>query len=575
MAGFEVGSVIAYIKADISDFKNKISDAKKATEGFRDGISTIGKEAAIFTGIATTALIAFGKQSVDASNEAEAAQAQLEHAVINVTHATKDQLKATEDLATALQDKGVLDDDAIKMGLAQLSTFGLSNTAVRKLGGSLADLAVNQFGVHASGEQLSDTANMIAKALNGQFGVLEKSGIRFTELQQNIIKTGTEMEKVKAINEGFAQNLKYTNDVAITTTEGKIAHFIVMWGNLQERVGDVIKGFVTFMATGDLTGEFLRGLGIDEDDPRLNGLFKLREAFVALGNWIAANQALVISFLEGLGIALAALMVIGTIYIAVVALTNPLFLLAAAITLLFVAWQTNFLGIRDITQQVFDVLVFLIQNVVMPIITAVTNWVKQNWSTIAMVTKTTWDLITSILQVAFAGILGIFGILLGLLTGDWKAAWNIINKAGDVGIAGIKNLLTSALNFIGGWGGMLFDELTRPFRQAWDTISGLVNKIKDALDFTKRHSPSVVDIVQKGVKLVNDSLSDLDMPISGLNTSIAPSFTSLGGGGAGNAFNSIQIDLSNAVISDEAGAMRMGEMVGDAIIRKLNSNIRH
>jgi phage-related protein len=211
----------------------------------------------------------------------------------------------------------------------------------------------------------------------------------------------------------------------------------------------------------------------------------------------------------------------------------------------------------------------------MPIITAVTNWVKQNWSTIAMVTKTTWDLITSILQVAFAGILGIFGILLGLLTGDWKAAWNIINKAGDVGIAGIKNLLTSALNFIGGWGGMLFDELTRPFRQAWDTISGLVNKIKDALDFTKRHSPSVVDIVQKGVKLVNDSLSDLDMPISGLNTSIAPSFTSLGGGGAGNAFNSIQIDLSNAVISDEAGAMRMGEMVGDAIIRKLNSNIRH
>jgi hypothetical protein len=172
--------------------------------------------------------------------DAEKSAKMLEHAVIDVSHATKEQLAATSALADELERKGVLDGDNIKMGLAQLSTFGLSNDAVRGLGSSLADLAVNQFGVKASGEQLSDTANMIAKALNGQFGVLEKSGIRFTDAQKSIIKFGSEMEKVKAINEGFAQNLKYTNEVALTTLEGQLAKTQVQVGNISESIGQAL-----------------------------------------------------------------------------------------------------------------------------------------------------------------------------------------------------------------------------------------------------------------------------------------------------------------------------------------------
>lgn len=178
--------------------------------------------------------------SVKAAGEAEAAQKQLEHAVLNVTKAKQEDLIATMNLADELERKGVLDGDNIKIGLAQLSTFGLSNKAVQALGGSLADLAVNQYGVNASGEQLRDTADTIAKALNGQFGVLEKSGIRFTQAQKNMIAYGNEMQKVQAINEGFAQNLKYTNDVALTTTEGKMAKLRVTLENVKEAFGSTL-----------------------------------------------------------------------------------------------------------------------------------------------------------------------------------------------------------------------------------------------------------------------------------------------------------------------------------------------
>jgi hypothetical protein len=198
---------------------------------------------------AGTAVVAFGVQSFRAYSEAEKQSKMLEHAVVDVTHATRQQLDQTNALADALEKKGVLDGDNIKQGLAQLSTFGLSNKAVQALGGSLADLAVNQYGVSASGEQLSDSANMIAKALNGQFGILEKSGIRFTDAQKSMIEFGTEEQKVDAINQGFAQNLKYTNEIAAQTSEGALARLQVTFGNLQEKIGGVVAQGLTPMVT--------------------------------------------------------------------------------------------------------------------------------------------------------------------------------------------------------------------------------------------------------------------------------------------------------------------------------------
>lgn len=226
----------------------RVKDEAAAAFGRISG--SLNKMRPAFAGMAAAGTVALGSiaaiggKAVADFAEAEASSAMLKHAVIDVSHATEQQLQATNDLADALERKGVLDGDNIRTGLAQLSTFGLSNDAVRGLGGSLADLAVNQFGVSASGQQLSDSANMIAKALNGQFGILEKSGIRFSDAQIAAIKFGTEMEKVDAINQGFAQNLKFTNEVALSTTEGKMAKAAVSTGNLSEAMGSVLAPIV-------------------------------------------------------------------------------------------------------------------------------------------------------------------------------------------------------------------------------------------------------------------------------------------------------------------------------------------
>lgn len=282
-----VGSLHYDFDIDDKNLNKQLDDAdkkvKKFGAGLDDGLSAVGKSITSAFKVATVAVaavtagaIAFGVKSVKAFEEAEIAQKALEHAVVGVTHATQEQLQATSDLAEELSRKGVLDDDAIKLGLAQLSTFGLSNDAVRKLGGSLADLAVNQFGVNASGEQLADTANMIAKALNGQFGILEKSGIRFTQAQKDMIQFGTEMQKVDAINQGFAQNLKFTNDVAITTFAGGVAHLKVQFGNMQETIGGI---------TSQALVPFLRVLSEVAEDVHFDTLTKALTNFVQSKSW--------------------------------------------------------------------------------------------------------------------------------------------------------------------------------------------------------------------------------------------------------------------------------------------------
>lgn len=205
--------------------KNKVDDMQP----------TFKKMAAVGT-VAFVGIAAAVKSSTAAFAEAERAERQLYNAVVNVSKGTKEQVKAIDDITKALQKKAGVDGDALKMGAAQLSTFGLQSDSVVKLTKSLADLTVNQNGLGASADQYITSANVMAKALNGQFGALEKSGIRFTEAQQNLILYGTEAEKVAALQEGLNQNLRETTDTVggVDLASAKLKQ---TFGDIQENIG--------------------------------------------------------------------------------------------------------------------------------------------------------------------------------------------------------------------------------------------------------------------------------------------------------------------------------------------------
>jgi hypothetical protein len=250
-------------------------EASKELDKFRGKVEKMQpafQKMAVAGVAAFAGITAVATKSVTAYAEVERAQRQLEHAIVGVSKGTSAQVEEVQKLTAALQKKAGVDADSLNMGVAQLSTFGLQTQSVINLTKSLADFTVNQNGLNASADQYIDSANTIAKALNGQFGVLERSGIRFTEHQQAMIKNGTEAEKVAALQEGLAQNLRETTDTVAgvdlamakfsRTTEDiseNIGRALVpAFGKLMEKIQPVVERFAAWTeANPELAGKIL------------------------------------------------------------------------------------------------------------------------------------------------------------------------------------------------------------------------------------------------------------------------------------------------------------------------------
>lgn len=578
---FDVGSVVAHITADIGDFKKKMGDAQNAADNFGKGLGSVGnalkgvgQQAAIFSGIVAAGVVVFGKQSVDAFNESEAAVTQLRAVLKSTGSAAGVFEEDILDQAQALQKMTKFSDEAVVSSANLLLTFtNIKGPIMQEAIATTLDMS------QALGQDLKSSSIQLGKALNDPIkGItaLSRVGVSFTEQQKatitSLVESGKTMEAQKIILKELSVEFGGSARMAGTTFAGQVEILKNQFGELQEKVGAVITGFVLFMSQGVMMATFLDALGMTEDDPLIQGLYSFREALIKIGEWIKANQELVIMFVKGLAIGLAALLIIGTITGLLALLLNPLTLIVVGITLLFAAWQSNFLGIRDITMAVVNELVSVFNNILMPIIQAVANWVTAHWTQIRLITEGTFNIIKGIIQIAWAAIYAIFSIFLALLTGDWKTAWENIKHAMSIAWDGIKSIFSGVFSYIKAWGQTVLDALIKPFNDAWNAIQETVRKIRDALDFTKRHSPSVVDIVQRGVRLVNSSLDDLNMDIGGVHPTVSPSL--IGGSSSNQSMNSISIDLTGAVISDENAAMRIGEMIGDNIIRKLGSNVR-
>lgn len=578
---FDIGAVIAKIDADISGFTDGMNEAQKKASGFGQKLQNIGasvadfgKQAAIFSGIATAAVVAFGKSSVDSYNESEKQLAQLQAVLKStggVAGVTADQAIK---LAAAFQKTTTYSDEATLSAENMLLTF---TNITKDIFPQATETVLNMS--TALGQDTKSSAIQLGKALQDPIlGVtaLRRVGVNFNEAQaeviKNLVETGKSAEAQQMILKELATEFGGSAAAAATTFGGQLEILKSRFDDVKEAIGQVIVGFGTMVATDDagLFADGLQKLGINSQAV-VTFFGQFAGALRDFGGWVAENKELVLTFLTGLGLGIGALLVIGTITMAIAAFTNPLFLLVMAITALYTAWQTNFFGIRDITMQVVNEIVAFWQEYLAPAIAAIVATFVANWVYLKDQIDGIWKIIIGIFQVAWAIVYGVIKVGLALLSGDWKAAWDAIVQMAKTAWSGIQNIFNGALQFIRGWGGQLISELVRPFQEAWNQISALVNKIKDALDFTKRHSPSILDIVNSGVSKVNDALGDLAWGPS-INATAAGLAVSRGGDQSSTTI--VRIDMAGAMIADTYGAQQMAEIIGDGIVKRLQQNVR-
>jgi tape measure domain-containing protein len=496
---------------------------------------------------------------------------------------TKDGDKAVDILldvgkAIATSGKGQAEMNSVIANLQQVASTGVvSEMDIRQFQRAIPLFNDILKASNLTTEELKGSAN----AADLLFGAFEKAGAKggitamgftaqagtFNQVMSNLSDTIgiTLSDFVKA--SGIFDLFKG----AVTKTTGAISGF--------GRKFSMIVGLIRSGIQGDLTGRFLRDFGLNEDDAivakwfrfgkvirnvieSIKGIFQgqdlkaelteafsfftgdnfaqagliadivigLVNAFRSLSTWIVENKETVFAFLKGVAVALAALLIIGTIAGLVSMLTNPLVLISALVGLLFVAWQKNFLGIQDITRDVVKAItefwakhkedIMYIINGIKEIILWFFEQLKTFWKlygdNIMTVARAMWEFIKSYFKNSIDILIGIIKFFVAVFKGDWQGAWDAVKSIvqasfniiksyfsmlGTIATEGVKAVYDTAVYWIG---------------KAWNYVKEVAEKIRSAIsnafNVKKRNSPSILDRLSILKDAVSSTLESIQVP---------------------------------------------------------------
>jgi hypothetical protein len=545
---FNVGSVIAHIKADITGFQDGIKEAQKGADIFGDRIQGVASTLGTMTKVAAIAAVGaaaiFAKSSIEA-----AAEAQKEMAKFNTL--LKNSKNPTDELRVAILKAA---DASVKLGFDDEETAMSIARFYQRTGDLNQSLMLNSVAMDLARDKNMDMVTaqqMVGLVLSGNGRALKQYGIILKDSATPLEAIIELQTKVKGSAEAYSQ-----------TYAGSIEIFNQEFTNLKETVGAVFLPSITQAATG--IANVVSKIKEWEIQTRAieNAIKTVGDNLKIVNTYLEEHKTeveVVAGFLTLFFI--PALVAVGV----QMALNLATSIGNATISLVMFGvegWTAIYMLMAKIVQLGIASAAFIFH-------TAVT--IAQTAATIAA-TAATW-LLNAAMIVLTAPIWLVIAAIVALIAIGYLLIknWDEVKAFGKAMLDFIVAKFWEFVETLKNIGGKIFNAIKQPFEDAWNTISGIVKKIKDALDFTKRQSPSVVDIVNKGVNEVNKAMNGLEF-----NTSITPRVAamSVSNAGQGSMVNRINIELPNAVIGSEFEATAMGERIGDAIIKKLQLNVR-
>lgn len=170
------------LKQGVDEAKSAVEDVKNTGENTGSQLTGTFEKLgqAIITAFSVKAVMDFANACWEAYNIQEQAEIKLEQLMGN-TGATDAQIQSIKDLCAELQEVGVIGDEVAIAGASMLAQFGANEEQIRALLPSIEDMAVSLYGVNVSQEQMASASKAVSKALEGNYGALEKLGVVLTE----------------------------------------------------------------------------------------------------------------------------------------------------------------------------------------------------------------------------------------------------------------------------------------------------------------------------------------------------------------------------------------------------------
>lgn len=561
---FNVGSIVAKVEADISNFQDSMRKAENTANDFGGRMTKVSKTiGAGMIGVGTAmagAMIVAGKKGVETAAEFERLQIALE----TVTGSSEKAASAMNTIKRTAQESPFFEtaslaefvqlmaasgqeiDQAVKSGLKfgdVAAAFGKGNAEMTRMGNTLSQVM---------GKGKADIVDFKELVNAGWVTVrkdtAETMGVTMAQFEEMVSAGEIGYEQIAVAAEKY-------NGSALAQANT----FGALWNRLKETIvttfADVVIDTGVFETIKSLTNTLI------------DLITRAGEAFKALDPEIQKVVVVIAALAPVILIVVGAILMLMPV---LSALTGPIGIVIAIVTALGFAWATNFMGIRDKTTEVFTYMKGFIENFVMPFLNALIAFVRNHADQFKMIFEGAIMYVKGMFQVGMAAIQIIMALATAMLTGDWKRAWEQIKSSLRLAFEGITNMFQGMLSYWAGWGSMVFDKLTEPFQRALNKIREIVDEIKSKLDFTQRHSPSVLDIVNRGVHKVNRAFENLDFGFS-MTPNLA---TSLATNNLGPSINNVVVNLDGAVVGDLSQASDIAEKIGDAIVSRLQMNVR-
>lgn len=174
---------------------------------------------------------------VQANQAQQEAETKLARVMRNTMAASDEQIESIKALTSAQQALGIVGDEVQLAGAQELGTYLEKTESLQKLIPVMNDMVAQQYGYNATQESAVNIATMMGKVMEGQTGALSRYGYKFDEVQEKILKYGTEAEKVATLAEVITESVGGMNAALAATPEGKMKQMANRVGDLQERIG--------------------------------------------------------------------------------------------------------------------------------------------------------------------------------------------------------------------------------------------------------------------------------------------------------------------------------------------------
>lgn len=217
----------------------------KVTAPVKSMISVLGKLLGVSSAVSTILGGLTVKNALDASAEAARMTTQLRVSAKNMG-IDESGIQTILAKANNIQKTTMYSDDAFTGAAAELATYFSETEAITRMMDVVADYAAGMSGgVELSTEQIVDYTTNLAKMTTGAYDAMTKKGFMVTDAQKEILKSGTDMEKVAVIEDIIRENWDGMAEAMSNTPTGQMVRLKNSWADISEMIGNKLTPGVT------------------------------------------------------------------------------------------------------------------------------------------------------------------------------------------------------------------------------------------------------------------------------------------------------------------------------------------